>query len=150
MARGVILVDIVPDMEVAGAERIRAFMVDRAQAGFASVQDVADAVAAYNPHRAPSTDLDGLRNNLRERDGRYYWHWDPRFMDQTSGLAPAEIRDVERLHAATARMIEDVPVMLVRGRMSDLVSEDPGGRVLQPVPGRRVRRRVRGGAHGGR
>jgi len=122
VARGVVLVDIVPDMEEAGAQRIGAFMVDRAHAGFSSLEEVADAVAAYNPHRPRPTDLAGLRKNLRERDGRFYWHWDPRFMFAEGGSGPTEILDVERLHAAAERMVADVPVMLVRGRVSDLVS----------------------------
>jgi peroxiredoxin len=120
--RGVVLVDIVPDMEEAGADRILAFMVDRVDAGFASLDEVAEAVAAYNPLRPRPTDLAGLRKNLRERDGRFYWHWDPRFINPDPGLGPEEIADVDRLHAATERMAADVPVLLVRGRVSDLVS----------------------------
>ena len=123
-AAGVVLVDIVPDMEVAGAERIRAFMADRATAGFASLDEVADAVAAYNPHRSRPDDLSGLARNLRERDGRLYWHWDPRFLDPLPGMGPEEIGDVARLHRATGRMVDDVPVLLVRGRSSDLVSAE--------------------------
>ena len=92
IARGVVLVDIVPDMEVAGAERIRTFMSDRATLGFASLDEVADAVAAYNPHRTGPTDPSGLRKNLRERDGRLYWHWDPAFLDPLPGQGPEVIR----------------------------------------------------------
>ncbi len=122
--RGVVLVDIVPDMEEAGAGRILAFMVDRVDAGFASLDEVADAIAAYNPLRPRPTDLAGLRKNLRERDGRFYWHWDPRFISPGPGQGPEEIGDLDRLHAATARMAADVPVLLVRGRISDLVSAE--------------------------
>lgn len=121
-ARSVVLVDIVPDMEQAGAERIRTFMSDRVSVGFASLDEAADAVAAYNPHRARPSDLTGLRRNLRERDGRLYWHWDPAFLDPQPGQGPEEIMDVPRLHEATRRMAADVPVLLVRGRSSDLVS----------------------------
>ena len=122
-ARAVVLVDIVPDMEQGGAERIKAFMVERSYEGFGSLEEVADMVAAYNPHRARTADIDGLRKNVRERDGRFYWHWDPRFMDPDAGMAPSEISDTDRLHAAVERMVADVPVLLVRGRVSDLVSE---------------------------
>lgn len=121
-AGAVVLVDIVPDMEPAGAQRIGAFMVDRAEAGFASLEEAAEAVAAYNPHRPRPADLSGLRKNLRRREGRFYWHWDPKFMFAEGGLGPIEVLDVDRMHAAAKRMITDVPVMLVRGRMSDLVS----------------------------
>jgi pimeloyl-ACP methyl ester carboxylesterase len=133
-ARGVVLVDIVPDMEQEGAERVRAFMVERAYEGFGSLEEVAAMVSAYNPHRAPTTDVDGLRKNLRERDGRFYWHWDPRFMDPDAGMMPVEIRDTDRLHAAVERMVADVPVMLVRGRVSDLVSADKAADFIARFP----------------
>jgi len=123
-AGGVVLVDIVPNMEAAGAERIRAFMSDRATAGFGSLDEVADAVAAYNPQRTRPADLSGLRRNLRARDGRLYWHWDPRFIDPLPGQGPEEIMDAPRLHEATRRLSADVSVLLVRGRSSDLVSAD--------------------------
>jgi peroxiredoxin len=122
VARAVVLVDIVPDMESAGAERIRAFMTDRAVAGFGSLDEAADAVAAYNPLRARPDDLTGLSKNLRQRGGRYFWHWDPKFLDPAPGHGPDAIMDVPRLHEATRRMVDDVPVLLVRGRSSDLVS----------------------------
>jgi pimeloyl-ACP methyl ester carboxylesterase len=133
-ARGVVLVDIVPDMEQVGAERIRAFMVERAYEGFGSLEEVADMVAAYNPHRARTSDVDGLRKNLRERDGRFYWHWDPRFMDPDAGMMPLEISDTDRLHAAVEQMVADVPVMLVRGRVSDLVSEEKAADFVARFP----------------
>ncbi len=134
VARGVVLVDIVPDMEQAGAERIKTFMVERAYDGFSSLEEVAAVVSGYNPHRAPSTDLSGLRKNVRERDGRFYWHWDPKFMDPDEGMMPSEISDIPRLHAAVARMVADVPVMLVRGRVSDLVSEAKAAEFIDRFP----------------
>ena len=66
IARGIVLVDIVPDMEQAGADRIQQFMAEHAKTGFDSLEEVADAVAAYNPHRPRPSDLSGLRKNVRE------------------------------------------------------------------------------------
>jgi peroxiredoxin len=120
-----VLVDIVPDMEKAGADRIQAFMADRVADGFASLDEVADAIAAYNPHRPRPDDLSGLRKNLREVDGRFFWHWDPGFIDGSAPLPPSEIDDIPRLHAAVARIEADgLPLLLVRGRSSDLVSAE--------------------------
>jgi peroxiredoxin len=133
-ARGVVLVDIIPDMEVAGAERIQAFMAEHAADGFASLEEVADAVAAYNPHRPRPTDLGGLRKNVRERDGRFYWHWDPRFIGGTADFPPSEVADAPRLHVAVARMVADIPVMLVRGRASDLVSAEKAAEFCRRYP----------------
>ena len=125
IAAGIVLVDIVPDMEQAGANRIQQFMAEHARTGFASLEEVADAVAAYNPHRPRPTDLNGLRKNVRERDGRWYWHWDPAFVGGTADLPPTEISDTERLMDDVANIVDGgTPVMLVRGRVSDLVSEE--------------------------
>ena len=126
IAAGVVLVDIVPDMEQAGAQRIQSFMADRLADGFGSLDEVAEAIAAYNPHRPRPDDLSGLRKNLRERDGRFYWHWDPGFIDGSAEHPPAEINDIERLSAAPGSGIESdgIPLLLVRGRSSDLVSAE--------------------------
>jgi pimeloyl-ACP methyl ester carboxylesterase len=124
IARGVVLVDIIPDMEQAGANRIQQFMAEHARTGFGSLDEVADAVAAYNPHRPRPSDLSGLRKNVRERDGRWYWHWDPAFVGGTADLPPSEISDTERLTDDVAAIVDGgTPLMLVRGRVSDLVTE---------------------------
>jgi hypothetical protein len=41
--------------------------------------DVADAIAAYNPHRKRPANLDGLRKSVRLGDDGH-WHWDPVFI----------------------------------------------------------------------
>lgn len=135
VARGVVLVDIIPEMESQGAMRISEFMTARSRDGFASLEEVADAVAGYNPHRPRPTDLSGLRKNVRERDGRWYWHWDPAFGGDGDGLSPHEVTDTDRLHAAIQRMVDDgVPLMLVRGRVSDLVSAEGAQRFCERFP----------------
>ena len=117
-----VLVDIVPRMNVDGADRIVAFMAERIDEGFESLEDVADAVTRFNPNRARPTELDGLRKNLRERNGRWFWHWDPAFIQAaTGGSEDRLIRNPDMLSEILRRV--DVPVMLVRGRRSDLVTD---------------------------
>src|SRR6476646_4773612 len=124
-ARAVVLVDIVPNMDQSGANRIHNFMADRVKSGFESLDEVADAIAEYNPHRPRPTDLDGLRTNLRRRGERWYWHWDPQFIDGTAANPPIEVTDPDRMHRAIGAILDDdVPMLLVRGQVSDLVSED--------------------------
>jgi pimeloyl-ACP methyl ester carboxylesterase len=124
-ASGLVLVDIIPDMEQAGADRIQSFMAERVVDGFGSLDEVADAIAAYNPHRPRPTDLSGLRKNLRERNGRFYWHWDPAFIGGVADLPPSEIQDRARLNADVRAIIDArIPVLLVRGKVSDLVTEE--------------------------
>jgi pimeloyl-ACP methyl ester carboxylesterase len=133
--RAVVLVDIVPNMDPSGATRIHGFMNDRMDSGFASLDEVADAIQEYNPHRPRPTDLDGLRTNLRERDGRWYWHWDPKFIDGTSALPPIEVTEVDRLYTAIDAILRtEVPMLLVRGQMSDLVTEERANEFIARFP----------------
>ncbi|UXA19405.1 alpha/beta fold hydrolase [Mycobacterium sp. SMC-4] len=135
IAAAVVLVDIVPDMDPSGADRIHAFMADRMVEGFGSLDEVADMIAAYNPHRPRPADLDGLRTNLRRRGDRWYWHWDPRFIDGTAAHPPLEVTDVDRLHSAIGAILSDgVPMLLVRGQVSDLVSRDRATAFLARFP----------------
>ncbi len=134
LGRGLVLVDIVPEMEQAGTDRIGGFMATHAEVGFGSLDEAAAAVAAYNPRPGRTVDPDGLRKNLRERNGRWYWHWDPRFMEhlgRTNGQS--ELFD-EALLMDCARTIA-VPKMLVRGRMSDVVTDEAARRFVDAVPG---------------
>ena len=115
----VIMVDIVPRVEQEGSDRIQAFM--RAHpGGFANLEEAADAVAAYSPHRPRPKDNSGLQSNLRRRaDGRLYWHWDPRLIDGPHALEPPDFSD-PLLEASRAVRI---PVLVVRGLRSDVVSD---------------------------
>jgi pimeloyl-ACP methyl ester carboxylesterase len=130
VASALVLVDVAPRLEPEGVARIGAFMLGHLD-GFASLEDVADAVAAYNPHRPRPSDLSGLRKNVRQReDGRWYWHWDPRFMTPGRIDEPRSIRNEDRLERAAQALT--LPVLLVRGRQSDVLSE-AGARNLQAL-----------------
>jgi pimeloyl-ACP methyl ester carboxylesterase len=136
IARALILVDVAHRIEPAGRDRITSFMFEHLADGFATLEEVADAIQRYNPHRPRPTDLAGLRKNLRQRpDGRWVWHWDPRFLSGPRG-GPDETRtsivDPARL-ASDAKSIS-VPTMLVRGRQSDLLSQEGADELLELIP----------------
>ncbi len=134
LALGLVLVDVSPFLQPAGTSRIRDFMVSHAETGFATLEEAADAVAAYVPHRPRPRNLEGLKKNLRHRDGRWYWHWDPAFLasplDQPVQRDP--LIDPARLGAA-ARDLR-LPTLLVRGGESDVLSIDDAKRFLELVP----------------
>ena len=112
-----VLVDIVPEPEPQGVGRIVAFMRGHPE-GFASLDEAVDAVAAYNPDRPRPSDPGGLMRNLRQRpDGRLGWHWDPRIVEAEPEIHHGEVRRSAEVLART-----EVPVLLVRGLRSDVVS----------------------------
>ena len=128
-SRAVVLVDIAHRSEQAGITRIVEFMTGRPE-GFATLEEVADAIAEYLPHRPRPTNLGGLARNLRiGEDGRYRWHWDPAFMTHDR---PRSHDDFARFADHVTRMT--MPVLLVRGRMSDVVSEEAAQEFLTLVP----------------
>lgn len=130
VARALVLVDVTPKIEPEGVERIGEFMRSGLD-GFASLEEAGDVIAAYQPGRKRPTNLDGLRKNLRLKDdGRWHWHWDPRFV----GGASADNAEVgtaffEKLVTQIAQ-----PTMLIRGGASDIVSDESVRHLLEHLP----------------
>jgi non-heme chloroperoxidase len=125
-----VLVDVTPRLEPGGVLRILSFMTDRPE-GFASLEEAADAVAAYREHRERPSDLAGLAKNLRlGEDGRYRWHWDPKFLSrdrrQGNTLTPERLLDA-------ARGLR-IPTLLVRGKLSDVVSLEGAAEFRKAAP----------------
>lgn len=130
---GLILVDVVPSMNPGGVAHVQGFMRARAREGFASVEEAAEAVAAYLPHRPRPASLDGLRKNLRlHPDGRWRWHWDPRFLDGPRSVNTGW-EEVERRLERAARSLS-VPTLLVRGGSSELVTPEAAAEFLALAP----------------
>lgn len=124
-----VLVDVVPRFEKSGSARIRDFMFGGID-GFASLEEAADAVAAYLPHRTRPRSVEGLKKNLRLHDGKWFWHWDPAFLT-APGDDPFERAEMLE-HAAISL---EIPILLIRGKLSDVVSTEGVQDFLQKVPG---------------
>jgi pimeloyl-ACP methyl ester carboxylesterase len=134
LARALVMVDITPMAEPAGIDRIRQFM-ESGLDGFATLDDAVQAVIAYNPQRDRPPRAEGLRKNLRQRGGRWYWHWDPQILEhRENGAAQAMLRQVHAQRAAAAIAI---PTLLIRGEQSDVVGTRGAQDLLRTIPGSR-------------
>jgi len=117
-ATALVMVDVGPRIEREGIDKIQAFMTKNPD-GFASLDEVADAIASYQPQRVRPRNLDGLAKNVRlGTDGKYHWHWDPRYRTGTRDLE----KRFERLSACARNLT--LPTLLVRGGLSDVLSEE--------------------------
>lgn len=123
-----VLVDVVPRFEKGGSARIRDFMFSHIH-GFDSLDEAAAAIAAYLPHRTKPRSVEGLKKNLRLRDGRWYWHWDPAFLTKPDD--DPFVR-VEKLEQAAINL--EIPILLIRGKLSDVVSAEGVEDFLAKVP----------------
>ena len=129
LTSALILVDIAPKTEPKGVARIQEFMRANLD-GFPDLEAAADAVAAYREHRSRPKDISGLKKNLRlKADGRWYWHWDPKYIDRRDREDPSR---VERVREVTPNI--KVPTLLIRGGSSDVVSPEGVKDFLELLP----------------
>jgi pimeloyl-ACP methyl ester carboxylesterase len=129
--RAMVLVDIAPRLEKEGVDKISAFMRTGVE-GFPDLGAAGEAIARYSTHRRRASNLDGLKKNLRLRDdGRWYWHWDPQFI---AAEAREPDRGISEERARRACGHVRVPILLVRGGQSDIVSEGGARELLELVP----------------
>ena len=126
---GLVLVDIVPGFTKTGAARVLQFMAMGAK-GFDSLDEIKALVKTYQSHRKASHKSDGLSKNIRlGDDGRYYWHWDPAFLKRSSD----DYFEVQSTLKKCAENI-DVPTLLVRGGLSDLLTDEGAQEFLTSCP----------------
>ena len=129
---GLIMVDIGMRPNDEGSDRIVEFMRSGAK-GFASVEEAADAVSGYLPHRERPKDISGLKKNLRlKADGRYYWHWDPLFLTDRTGMGEVREERFRQLENSAKRIT--VPTLLVQGALSDILTNKEKEEFLNAVP----------------
>jgi pimeloyl-ACP methyl ester carboxylesterase len=117
---GLVLVDVSPNMRREGSSAILNFMLGTSD-GFDSLDEAADAVTRYLPHRERPRNYEGLRKNLRKHsDGRLRWHWDPKAFHRTFDSADISARMMAAAVNITA------PAILLRGEHSELVTSETG------------------------
>ena len=137
LCAALVLVDVAPKLETEGVRRIRDFMTRHES--FGSLEEVVEALREYNPNRPPdSIRAESLERNLRRRpDGRWEWHYDRYFRrpaptgeetyrSRIAGLTPEELTDDARRIAC--------PTLVVRGAMSDVLSDDGVRELRAAIP----------------
>lgn len=135
VSSGLVIVDITHRSNPEGIERIRSFM-NSGLGGFATLEDAAEAIAAYTPNRPKRVNPAGLMKVLRQKaDGRWYWHWDPAFIARGRTEVPAA--GFQGLFEAALHRIR-VPTLLVRGKLSDVVTDEGTEEFLRQVPGSKL------------
>ena len=132
VSSGLVIVDVTHKNDPNGIQRIKDFMAS-GLGGFATLEDAAVAIAAYTPHRKRGVNPKGLAKVLRQKpDGRWHWHWDPAFMSRRGGVeVPAP--DFQGLFEVALANIH-VPTLLVRGKLSDVVTEEGVRDFLAKIP----------------
>ena len=110
-------IGIYPNEE--GSNEILEFMSSGFK-GFVSLEEASDAISTYLPHREKPKDISGLKKNLRvQEDGKYYWHWDPKFI-QSRTSNRKEHRSKHKTYAHNVC----IPTLLIRGALSNVVTEE--------------------------
>lgn len=135
VSSALVVVDITHQTNRQGIERIKDFMRS-GLGGFASLEEAADAIAAYTPQRKRNTNPAGLQKVLRlGADGRWHWHWDPKFLERDRSEVPSpDFQDLFEVALAHVR----VPTLLVRGVLSDVVTEEGVRDFLAKIPGAKL------------
>lgn len=133
-----VLVDITPSTDAAKAEPVLAFIAGPER--FGSFQEILDRTIAFNPSRSESSLRRGVIHNARELpDGSWVWRWDPearwRSSQEPTGSG-AGVAGFEALWGAVVGI--RVPVLLVRGERSTVVSDDDVIRLIDYQPGTTV------------
>jgi pimeloyl-ACP methyl ester carboxylesterase len=137
--RGLVLVDITPEIHMDGARRIIAFMSANPD-GYCDLDEAAEAISAFRGRNRGKASPDGLNRVLRQSpDGRWRWHWDPRLLDTRKvWLADPKTaeahREEMRLGMSAGVRKLTVPTMLVRGGSSDVVTPAAAEALLHLIP----------------
>jgi pimeloyl-ACP methyl ester carboxylesterase len=126
-----VLVDVTPRWEAAGMQRILGFM-NAFPDGFDSYDHAADVIANYLPHRRERKSNSQLQFLLRPENNRLHWHWDRRLLAELTEFVDTSDTLQENTRAAAKNI--DVPVLLISGGKSDLVSEHTVNDFLALVP----------------
>lgn len=131
LVSAIALIDVGHRLEAAGVRRIVDFM--GRYESFGSLEEASAAVAEFTPDRPP-TDPQRLRRNLRQRpDGRWTWkHNLAAVSSERIDEVDWEADILEGLGDDAAKV--SVPVVVLRGARSDVLSSDGAEEIAALLP----------------
>jgi pimeloyl-ACP methyl ester carboxylesterase len=126
---GLVLVDMTPDVEIEGANRVFDFVT--APAELDSIDDFVERAVAFNPNRDPRLLRRSLLHNLRRLpNGKWTWKYDRRAMTRE------RFDQIRGELSATRELLAEVtcPTLVARGELSDAVTEESAARLAAALP----------------
>ncbi len=133
LVRALVIVDIAPRVEAAGARRVRGFVEGRDS--FASLEEMVSSVQSFRPGRTDEQLLGSvLRNARRQPDGTYTWKYDPAM--RRPEARPKAGPEEEALLWDALKAIA-CPTLVVRGAESDIVSPASMTEMIRSIPNAR-------------
>lgn len=127
MTAAVILADVTPRIDEDVADDMRDFF-HASVAGFDSLDAAAATLSALAAHGRPPRP-DRLRGNMREKDGRFFWRWDPRFVEDRFVKGPDQLALLERSAAELT-----TPTLMIRAGDSTVVRPEHVAHFLSIAP----------------
>jgi pimeloyl-ACP methyl ester carboxylesterase len=123
LVRKLVLVDVLPGITAQRSAHITAFV--GGPPSFASLDELLDRTAQFNPGRSRSSLRRGILHNAEQQpDGTWVWRW----ARHRPPAAPASATRYESLWEVLSAVT--VPVLLARGMRPDSVLDDEGEREL--------------------
>jgi pimeloyl-ACP methyl ester carboxylesterase len=131
LVRRLAVVDVTPGTDHAKAEPIVAFV--SGPESFESFDAILERTVRFNPTRSLASLRRGVLHNARELpDGSYRWRYDPMRRWRAAGGAP----DFSSLWTEVSAV--RAPVLLVRGSLSGVVSDEDAAEFRRRQPRLRV------------
>jgi pimeloyl-ACP methyl ester carboxylesterase len=145
LVRKIVLVDVLPGIKAQRSQHITDFV--NGPASFASLDELLERTARFNPARSRSSLRRGILHNAEQQpDGTWVWRW-ARHRGPAAPAGPAPVAAAPASPAAGTRYGQlweelssiTVPLLLARGMRPDSVLDDDDEReLLRRLPSARV------------
>ena len=145
LVRKIVLVDVLPGIKAQRAQHITDFVIG--PASFASLDELLERTARFNPARSRSSLRRGILHNAEQQpDGTWVWRW-ARHRHPAASASPALVAPAPASPAAGIRhgplwealSSITVPLLLARGMRPDSVLDDDDEReLLRRLPSAQV------------